>query len=89
MKLTPQRVRKALLKSGAVLTETAALLQISRSALYAFLNKHPELQELRSRIEDEMLNRAQSRLAEAVLAGEVEACIRYVSMKGKGRGVAV
>ncbi|WP_442577764.1 hypothetical protein ACSBOB_19605 [Mesorhizobium sp. ASY16-5R] len=80
MKLSPQRVSKALHKSGAILSEAAVLLKVSRPTLHAFMQKHPEMQALRTSIEDDMLDKAQCAIADGVLRGEVDACARYIAI---------
>ncbi|TIP29395.1 MAG: hypothetical protein E5X67_07260 [Mesorhizobium sp.] len=86
MKLTQERVAKALTKTGAMVAETAKLLGVSRQSLYLFLQRYPELQQLRTEIEDEMLDEAEGHLATAVRNGDLDACMYYLSTKGKNRG---
>lgn len=86
MRLTQDRVAKALTKSGAVIADAAAILGVTPQAVYQFMGKHPELQQLRSEIEDEMLDRAEAHLADAVIAGDLDACRYLLDRRGKSRG---
>lgn len=89
MKLTPEAVADALPATGAILSDTAKVLGVTRQALFHFLEKHPELQALRADVEEEMLDVAESWVVAAIKAGDQKMIRWYLDRKGKSRGYTV
>ncbi|MBF0678421.1 MAG: hypothetical protein IR164_05705 [Devosia sp.] len=85
-KLEPEQVAVALQETGAIIMDTAGRLGVSRTALYKFLERHPELKRLRTEIEDGQIDVAELHIVEAIKAGEMSTIRWYLERKGKARG---
>lgn len=85
-KLKPKQVALALQATGAVISHSALSLGVSRTALYKFLEKHPELNSLRREIEDNQLDTAEFHIAQSIRAGDLSTIRWYLERKGKARG---
>lgn len=86
MKLKAKDVALALNETGAIVFDAAGKLGVSRTALYKFLEAHPELKELRAEIEEELIDAAESHIVKAILAGDMKTVRWYMERKGKNRG---
>jgi len=72
-------------KKGAVYL-AAADLGCSHTAIYAYINKYPELQELKDQFDEEVTDIAELNLRKAVINADPWALKYQLSTKGKSRG---
>lgn len=85
-KLKPKQVALVLQETGAVISHSALCLGVSRTALYKFLEKHPEVNSLRREIEDNQIDTAEFHIAQSIRAGDLGTIRWYLARKGKARG---
>ena len=86
MRLTKGRVAQALNATGAIVADTTGVLGVSRQALYKFMERHPDLRVLRTEIEEELLDIAESNVIAAIRAGDMKTVRWFLERKGKDRG---
>jgi len=72
-------------KKGAVYL-AAADLGCSHTAVYAYINKYPELQDLKKQFDEEVTDIAEINLRKAVINADPWALKYQLSTKGKSRG---
>lgn len=85
-KITKNDFKEAITNTFGCITTIAKRLQVSRTGLYKFLDRNPELKSL---IEDEkefLLDVAESKLFEKVINGDLSAIKYLLDNKGRGRG---
>ncbi len=80
------RVIAMLRNTGGIKTVAAEKLNVGRTTLYAFLEKHPEIQEADSEIADELLDVAEGQVVIALRSGDMQTVRWYLELKGKERG---
>ncbi|MBS7703301.1 helix-turn-helix domain-containing protein [Chelatococcus asaccharovorans] len=79
-------IAEALRQAAGVISLAAARLKISRTALYQYFDRHPELHDVRREIEEETLDLAEAGLLEQIRDKNMTALIFYLKTKGKQRG---
>lgn len=79
-------MREAIQAAGGVITETARALDVSRSTVYNWLEKHPELREYVKIERDGLVDRAELNIAIAVNAGDVDVSKFVLERLGRNRG---
>lgn len=88
-KVTNAQIMVALRESRGILSPAARKLAITRQALHHRVNVTPELQEFRAQLDEEILDRAEEVLFEAVDADKDSSDARWIlERKGKSRGYA-
>ena len=85
-KLTISNVTAALKKTRGNLTYAADLLDCDRRALYNFLKKNPELEEVRDTARETLLDVAENHVADAVEGGDGKMIRWFLERMGKDRG---
>lgn len=85
-RLNKAKIREALIASGGMIFLTAERLGCSHQAIYNWLAKEPELQAVRDAETGKMVDVAEVRLRERILAGEAWAIQFALKTKGKDRG---
>lgn len=85
-RLTKRIIAEALeeYKGGAYLAASA--LGVSHMTIYRWLEKHPDLKELKEAFSERMVDKAEYKLHEAVEVGDPWAVKYALSTKGKQRG---
>lgn len=87
-KLTIGKVKLALEQAGGIKAAAARQLNVSRTTLYAFLARHPELQEFLQGIEEEVLDLAESKMLQLIRDGDPSSVRFFLERKGRSRGYA-
>lgn len=85
-KLTVKRVEDALRQTGAIIAAAARMLNVSRTTLYAFLQRHTKIAALALDIEEELKDLAEGKVLQAIRAGDMQTVRWYLEMKAKDRG---
>lgn len=83
---TSAQVAAALDKSRGLVSVAARALGISRTTLYAYVEKDPALQAALSDARELTTDVAEAKLFQAVEKGEAWAICFYLKTQGKGRG---
>lgn len=86
MALTKKQIAKALKSCGGFVSQTAKKLNVSASNIYAWMDRHPELKELKQDIEESYLDLAETKLLKLVDSADLGAVCFYLKCKGKKRG---
>jgi len=81
-----KKFRKALIKSYGIMSTVAKRLNVDRSTVYDFMNKHPELKEERIRERDKIIDHAEVELFKKIAGGEWEPIKFALQHLGKSRG---
>lgn len=76
-KLSKKKVLKAIEGSGGILANIARKCEVSRTAMYKFLAKYPDVEQARLDEREEVLDMAENQLVKAVQRGEGWA-VRYM-----------
>ena len=84
--LSKKKVKDALTRTKGAVYLAARYLNCSHTAIYNYLKKYPDIQEIKNHFEEEAVDVGEHKLREAVLAGEPWAIKYLLSTKGKGRG---
>ncbi|UVK37390.1 hypothetical protein LHFGNBLO_004416 [Mesorhizobium sp. AR10] len=85
-KLTIARAKQALEQAGGIRTIAAEKLAVHRSTLHTFLVRHPALQAFADEVEEVLKDVAETRIIQAIRAGEMSTVRWYAEMKMKDRG---
>jgi len=85
-KISVNKFKAALPKSGGVRAVIAKTLGVDRSAVTLYLQRHPELLPLLEEQSDVIDDMAEYRLFEKIVAGDLNAIKFRLSTKGKNRG---
>lgn len=85
-KLTITKVEKALREHSGVLVKAAEACGVHRHTLTRFMDKHPELQEVREQVDEELMDIAEHFIARDVKGGDMKTIRWYAERKGKNRG---
>ncbi len=83
---TEAQVEAALREKMGWMSETAKLLGCSYTTLGNYLQKYPNLRAVRKEIEEMFTDGAESKLIQAVSAGNMTAILFSLKCKGKDRG---
>lgn len=84
--MTKKIVREALMNKKGAVYLAAADLGCSHTAIYDYLDKYPELQELKDGFDEEVTDIAVLNLRKAVINADPWALKYQLSTKGKSRG---
>lgn len=87
-RLTIERVKLALEQAGGIRAAAARMLGCSRTTLYAFLNRHPGLQEFLAGVDEEVKDLAEAKLIELIRDGDSSAIRFFLERKARDRGYA-
>ena len=85
-RLTKKLVIEALTNKKGAVYLAAADLGCSHTAIYDYLEKYPELQELKEQFDQEVTDIAELNLRKAVINADPWALKYQLSTKGKSRG---
>jgi len=85
-RLTKKIVKEALINKKGAVYLAASDLGCSHTAIYAYINKYPELQELKDQFDEEVTDIAELNLRKAVINADPWALKYQLSTKGKSRG---
>lgn len=85
-KVSVAEYHEAITQSHGILAAAARRLKVSRTAVYKATKRHPTLKTVLDDARAEVLDLAESRLFEAVNAGNLTAVIYLLSTLGKDRG---
>jgi hypothetical protein len=81
-----EQCEEAIRKAGGFISHAAAMLGISHQSLSKRISRSDRLQQVRAETTDQHLDLAETKLIEAVKAGEAWAICFYLKCKGKHRG---
>jgi hypothetical protein len=87
-RLKVPQVKNALMAHRGVLVQAANALGVHRITLFNFLQKHPELQEVRNNCLQIILDRAENNFWLAVEGGDLYASRFVLERQGRDRGWA-
>jgi len=85
-RLTKKIVKEALINKKGAVYLAASDLGCSHTAIYDYLDKYPELQELKDGFDEEVTDIAELNLRKAVINADPWALKYQLSTKGKNRG---
>lgn len=85
-KLSVKKVAEALMKHHGVLSQAAEACGCSRRALYVFIEKNPELEEVRAEARDGIMDVAENHIHTAVKIGDMKTVRWFAERMGKDRG---
>ena len=85
-KITKQRFKEAVQGTGGIMLSIAKNLNASRSGVYKFCNKHPDMMELRHQEEEKIIDICENSLFTQAKDKEQWAVKYLLSTKGKKRG---
>jgi len=94
-KYSKRQIADALRKSGGRITLACQYLEkaygrrISREAIYQWLERHPDLKEIRDWAVDRIVDIAEQNLWQSVRSGNVKDSRYVLSSLGRGRGYGV
>jgi len=86
MTLTIKGLKAAIEKSRGNISLVAKSFDISRTTVYTFLNKHPEIKQCLADEREKMIDNVESALYNQALDGNTTAMIFFLKTQGKGRG---
>lgn len=86
IKLTVKKVAEALMRHHGILSKAAEACGTTRPAIYRFIEKHPELEEVREEATSTLLDVAEGHVASEVNRGEMKTTRWFLERKGKDRG---
>jgi hypothetical protein len=84
--ISPEIVNEAILLEHGLLVSVAARLQMPRTTLLRYIEKHPVCLETLGHARDEMGDKAESKLFEAIEKGDVRCLLYYLSTVHRHRG---
>jgi len=85
-RLTKDNVAKALAAHHGILSQAAQALGVSRVAIYKFIEKNPELNEVRAEATETLIDVAEGQLAKSLNDGDMKSVRWYLERQGKNRG---
>lgn len=85
-KLTIRMVEKAFLAHHGILLKSAEALGVERTTLYAFLKKHPHLEQVREEAKERLLDVGEGHVATAMELGDMKTVRWAMERLGKNRG---
>lgn len=84
--VTIEQCEEALRKAGGFISHAAAMLGISQQSLSKRIQRSERLQQVRAETTEKHLDLAETKLIEAVKAGEAWAICFFLKCQGKQRG---
>lgn len=85
-KITVDGAADALMKCHGNILRAAMVLKVTRRALYDFIERNPELNEVRQAARESLLDVAEDQLATLIQMGDIRAISLYLKTQGKDRG---
>ena len=85
-RFTQKQVREAVIEAGGILTAAARNLDCARCTVYEYIERYPPLKDVLSEAREGSLDLAESKLMEAIDAGNLTAIIFFLKTQGKSRG---
>lgn len=85
-KLTLKKATQALMDHCGNLSKAAEACDVSRRAFYAFVDKYPELEEVREEAKNILLDVAENNVTKDILRGEMKTTRWFLERMGKDRG---
>lgn len=85
-RLQKQQVIDALRKSFGAVYTAASILKVSHTAVYKWLEKDADVREVKEFYDNELLDVAELKLRQAIMAGEGWAIKYLLATKGRARG---
>lgn len=86
IKLTKANVTEALQRHSGILLHAATALGVSRQSVYNFIQKHPELEEVRREAVEGLIDIAEGHLKVSLTDGDMKSIRWYLERQGKNRG---
>lgn len=80
------RVIKALDAAGGIITQASVLLGVERTTLHRYLNLYPDVRDKRRQIQDKRIDIAETKVVEAIDAGDMRTVRWYLDRFGRDRG---
>lgn len=84
--LSVEKVAKALANNGGVVAYAAKSLRCTRRAVYAYIDRHPELADVRHEARETLLDNAEHNVITAVKGGDVRVSQWVLERLGRARG---
>jgi hypothetical protein len=85
-KLTKPRVIEALQRHHGVVLKAAEALGCARCTLYAFMEKHEDIKELRYETSETLKDIAEAAIIQAIKAGDLKTVRWWLERQAKDRG---
>lgn len=85
-KLNYDKVKLALETHNGIISYAAKACGVSRVTIYKFLDKHPELKEVREQATEELIDVAERYVQDAVEEKDMKTIRWFLERKGKERG---
>jgi len=83
---TQEQVAQAVTEAGGTLTAAALKLGCARCTVHEYIERYPALRDVLSEARESSVDLAESKLIEAVEAGNITAIIFFLKTRGKSRG---
>ena len=83
---TDDQIAEALISTSGIRTDAAVLLKCSRSTIKRYIDRSEVLARIEREAVEQLLDLAESKLADAINAGNLTAIMFYLKTKGKHRG---
>jgi len=87
--ITPTLVSTMILKQRGLLTQVCRSLKIPRSTMTRYIEKHPECMDAMENAREAMGDKAESKLFEAIDAGDTRCILFYLTTVHRHRGYAM
>lgn len=85
-KLSYKKVEAALRQHHGILSKAAEACGVARMTMYRFIENNPGLEEVRMECSEELLDVAETAIANAIKVGDMKTVRWYTERKGKDRG---
>ena len=85
-RLTVENVKAAMIEHSGILLKAAEMLGCSRTAIYNFIEKHPEIEDVRREATERLIDVAEGHLKTVIMAGDMKSIRWYLERQGKNRG---
>ncbi|HLB59522.1 MAG TPA: hypothetical protein VJL87_05520, partial [Bdellovibrionota bacterium] len=83
---TPQQIADAIIATGGMIMQAAIKMKISYGKMHKIIKKNPKLQSIITDVTESMLDLAENKLRDAILAGDRACIIFFLKCKGRFRG---
>lgn len=84
--LSVEKAAKALRVHRGIILRAAEACGVDRSTFYKFMEKHPELKDVRNECDEELLDVAEANVIKALDDEDMKTTRWYLERKGKERG---
>lgn len=84
--LSFEKAAKALRTHRGVILKAAQACEVDRSTFYKFMEKYPELKDIRNECDEELLDVAEANVISAIDDKDMKTTRWYLERKGKERG---